>query len=53
MNQVSLTLQRILEHTSPLFCNSLFTPFIGGIVTGVIQNKPTQIQQVISGNYIR
>ena len=43
-NQVSPTLQRILENVSPFFCNSLFTAFIGDIVTGVVQNKSTQIQ---------
>ena len=44
MNQVSLTLQQILEDISPLFCNFLFTALIGCMVTGVVQNKPTQIQ---------
>ena len=44
MNQVSPTLQRILEDISPLFCNSLFTTLIGGIVTGVVRNKSTQKQ---------
>ena len=44
MNQVSLTLQQILEDISPLFCNFLFTVLIVCIVTGVVQNKPTQIQ---------
>ena len=44
MNQVSLTLQRTLEDISPFFCNSLFTTLIGGIVTGVVRNKPTQKQ---------
>lgn len=38
INQVSFTLQRILEDISPLFHKPLFT------VTGLVQNKPTQIQ---------
>ena len=38
IDQVSPTLQRILEDISPSFCNSLFTALIDGIVTSVVQN---------------
>ena len=44
MNNVSSTLKCILEDVSPQFCNSLFTALIGGMVTSVVQNKPTQLQ---------
>ena len=33
-----------MEDISPLFYNSLYTAFIGGIITRVVQNKPTQVQ---------
>ena len=37
-------MQQLLKDISHLFYNSLFTALIGGIVIGVVQNKPIQIQ---------